>query len=283
MRPLIGGHVSVAGGLYRAFENAENIGARTIQFFGASPRQWLAPLPTDESIERFATARKDSDVQTFFLHAPYLPNIASPDSDARKKSIKALTSHLTIAALLKSNGLIFHIGSSKPLPREDAVDVIAESMHEILKNVSGNTHLIIENSAGGGFRIGSTPEEIGEIVTRVKSDRVKVCIDTAHAFEAGMIEAYTPGNIKTFFDRCDAAFGIECITALHVNDSKTAFNSHHDRHENIGEGHIGLDGFKSLGKEKRLSHTSWLLEVPGFDDTGPDKKNVDILNACFSQ
>ena len=137
------------GGLYRAFENAEVIGARTVQFFGASPRQWFSPLPTAESIKQFELARKDSNVQTFFLHAPYLPNIANPDKDARIKSINALTGHLTIVRLLKSNGLIFHIGSSKPLPREDAVDVIVESMHEILKNVPGDTHLIIENSAGG--------------------------------------------------------------------------------------------------------------------------------------
>lgn len=185
-----------------------------------------------------------------------------------------------IVDLLKAHGLIFHIGSSKPLPREGAVEVIAESMREILDRVPGNTHLIIENSAGGGFRIGSTPEEIGEIIRAVKSDRVKVCIDTAHAFEAGLLDAYTPAKIKMLFDRCDSAFGIDRIVALHVNDSKTIFNSHHDRHENIGEGHIGLDGFKYLTREKRISDTSWLLEVPGFENTGPDKKNVDILKAC---
>lgn len=279
--PLIGGHVSVAGGLHKAFENAKAIGAEAIQLFGASPRQWAVPLPTVETVEAFEAAWKESGVKAVFLHAPYLPNIASPDADVRKKSITALASHLKIADLIKSDGLIFHIGSSKPLPREEAVEVIVESMQEILKRVPGKTHLIIENSAGGGSRIGSTPEEIGVIMKKLKSTRVRVCIDTAHAFEAGCIDEYAPKKIKDFFDRCEAAFGIENIVALHVNDSKTAFNSHHDRHENIGEGHIGLAGFQNLAKEKRILQTAWLLEVPGFADTGPDKKNVDLLKVCF--
>jgi deoxyribonuclease-4 len=96
-----------------------------------------------------------------------------------------------------------------------------------------------------------------------------------------MIDAYTPAKIEKLFDEWDKEVGIENIVALHVNDSKTAYDSHHDRHENIGEGYIGLAGFKNLAKEKRLAHTAWLLEVPGFDDEGPDKKNVDILKSLF--
>ncbi|MBI4268244.1 deoxyribonuclease IV [Candidatus Uhrbacteria bacterium] len=279
--PLIGGHVSVAGGLYKAFENAVEIGAEAIQIFGVSPRQWAVPLPLESSVDAFKKAWKESDVKAVFLHAPYLPNIASPDADARKKSVASLTSHLRIAGMLGTSGLIFHIGSSKPLLREDAVEVIAESMKEILENVPGQTHLIIENSAGGGSRIGSTPEEIGTIMKMVKSGRVRVCIDTAHAFEAGCIDEYSPKKIVEFFDRCESAFGCEKIVALHVNDSKTAFDSHHDRHENIGQGHIGLAGFQNLAQESRIGDTAWLLEVPGFDDTGPDKKNVDLLKQCF--
>lgn len=281
MRPLIGAHVSASGGLYKVFENAAAIGAEAVQMFGASPRQWAVPIPSREAIDAYHVAWKKSAVKKVFLHAPYLPNIASPDADVRKKSITALSSHLHIAALLKSEGLIFHIGSSKPLPREDAVEVIAESMIEILKNVPGDTQLIIENTAGGGSRIGSTPEEIGEIMKRAKSKRIKVCVDTAHAFEAGLLDEYSSEKIKKMFNRFDAACGIENVVALHVNDSKTVFDSHHDRHENIGEGYIGLQGFQNLAKEKLISHTAWLLEVPGFNDKGPDKRNVDLLKACF--
>ena len=281
MKPLIGAHVSVAGGVCNAFANAKAIGAEAVQIFGASPRQWAVPLLQKTAVDLFLDTWKTSSVKAVFLHAPYLPNIASPDADVRKKSIQALSSHLAIADMLKTSGLIFHIGSSKPLPREDAVEVIAESMKEILKNVPGSTQLIIENSAGGGSRIGSTPEEIGSIMKQVKDARVKVCVDTAHAFEAGLIDEYSPEKIAALFDRFDVACGIENIVALHVNDSKTTYDSHHDRHENIGEGYIGLKGFENLAKEKRLTNTSWLLEVPGFDDTGPDKKNVDILKKFF--
>lgn len=278
--PIIGAHVSAAGGHANAFANAARIGAEAIQIFGASPRQWAVTLPSPLQAEAFRAAWKQSEVKEVYLHAPYLINIADASATAREKSISALSSHLMIAKLLGANGLIFHIGSSKDLAREEAYDTIVSAMKKVLGSVPGDTRLIIENSAGGGNKIGSSPQEIGELIKRLASPRVRVCIDTAHTFEAGLIEKYTPENITTFFDECDAAFGTEKIVALHVNDSKTAFNSHHDRHENIGQGHIGIEGFRNLAKEKRIEKLPWLLEVPGFDDTGPDKKNIDLLKEC---
>jgi endonuclease IV len=158
---------------------------------------------------------------------------------------------------------------------------VVAGIKQVLKNVPGKTPLVIENSAAGGKKVGARPEDIGAIMKKVGSSRVKMCLDTAHIFEAGEIESYTPANIKKLLDRIDGSIGLENLVALHANDSKTLFNSHHDRHENIGEGHIGLVGFKNLAKEKRIAHTAWLLEVPGFDGEGPDKKNVDILKKLF--
>jgi len=140
---------------------------------------------------------------------------------------------------------------------------------------------VIENSAGGGAKIGSSPEEIGDILARVKSPRLKVCWDTAHAFEAGRIERYDEANVGYLVDRLHKSVGIQNVVALHVNDSKTPFNSRHDRHENLGEGYIGIDGFRALAGEKRLHHAAWILEVPGFDGEGPDKRNIEILKNCF--
>jgi endonuclease IV len=106
-------------------------------------------------------------------------------------------------------------------------------------------------------------------------------LDTAHAFESGIIREYGAPEIKRFIDEWDKAVGLGNIVAIHANDSKTPWNSHNDRHENIGAGHIGLQGFRVLAKEKRLWDKAWLLEVPGFKNEGPDKKNVDILKKCF--
>ncbi len=140
---------------------------------------------------------------------------------------------------------------------------------------------MIENAAGGGQKIGANARDIGAILRAVKSKQLKVCFDTAHAFEAGLVDEYTPAKTKKLFDEWAREVGIKNIIALHVNDSKTAFNSHHDRHENIGEGYIGISGFRNLAKEKRLRDKAWLLEVPGFMGAGPDKKNIEILRGCF--
>ena len=280
-QPLIGAHVAAAGGLYHAIENAKAIGAEAIQIFGASPRQWYAKVPSDADVRKYAELLKESGVGAVYLHGAYLVNLASPDEGLRAKSIKNMTEHLKIAARIEADGLIFHVGSGKDMPKTEAIKKILSGMKAILKAVPGKVMLVMENTAGGGQKIGSNPLEYGEIMSVLDSNRVKVCIDTAHSFEAGLIEEYTSPNIKRFLDEWDREVGLENVVALHVNDSKTVFNSHHDRHENIGEGYIGLQGFKNLAKEKRLNHTAWLLEVPGFDNEGPDKKNVDILKACF--
>ena len=139
----------------------------------------------------------------------------------------------------------------------------------------------MENSASGK-KVGAWPEEMKIMLEGIGSDRAKICLDMAHSFESGLIEKYDPENIKIFLDRWDKEVGLENVVALHVNDSKTIGGSHNDRHENIGEGHIGLGGFKNLAKEKRLWDKPWILEVPGFEDMGPDKKNVDILKSLFN-
>lgn len=280
--PHIGGHVSASGGLWKAFENAKAIGATAIQIFGASPQSYAFKLPDKETVTKFKTAWEKSDVKSVFLHGAYLVNLASPDPMARKKSAANLKGHLMIARALQANGLIFHVGSGKgSMSKEEALKLAATEMKEVLRAVTGDTLLIIENAAGGGDKVGSTPKDVGALMRLLKSPRVKVCIDTAHAFEAGLIEKYEPREIKTFLDEWDKEVGLKNVVALHVNDSKTAFNSRHDRHENIGEGFIGLNGFKNLAKEKRLWDKAWLLEVPGFEDTGPDRKNVEILRRCF--
>lgn len=289
--PLIGGHVSSSGGLKSAIANAQRIGANCIQFFGASPRQWHASLPAQQEIDAYRAALKESDVKAVFLHAAYLVNLASPSQESMEKSIKNLAIHLRIAESIGAKGLIFHVGSGKEMPKEKAIEQTARAMTEVLRLAPGTAFLVMENAAGGGQKIGARLEEFRTIMDLVRASdntsneknhsRIKVCFDTAHAFEAGLIDEYTPKKIKETFDHFDETIGLENLVALHINDSKTPANSNHDHHENLGHGHISLDGFRALAKEKRLHHAAWILEVPGFDNSGPDKENVDILKSCF--
>ncbi len=277
----IGAHVSASGGIYRAFENAKTISAEAIQIFGSSPQQWSVRFPKEEDVKKFKSAHKESGNIPVFLHASYLANLASASEITRANALQSLTGHLKIAEIIGAQGLIFHVGSGKDQSKEAAMNFVVKGCQSILKNVSGQTQLILENSSAGGAKLGAAPQEIGQILKKINSPRAKVCFDTAHAFEAGVIEYDSIVKVKTAFDEWDREVGLENIVAIHANDSETAFGSHNDRHENIGEGHIGLKGFQDLAEEKRLHTKVWLLEVPGFDGSGPDKKNIEILKSCF--
>ncbi len=277
----IGAHVSTAGGLINAVIKAKEIGANCIQIFGSSPRQWLTRFPQPADVENFKQAYQKESIAPLFLHAAYLVNLASPDSVTREKSEKNLAEHLTIAERLGAQGLVFHLGSGKESPKAKAIKLIIESCRRILKAVPGVTSLTLENSAGGGERIGSSFEELKIILEGINSSRVKVCFDTAHAFEAGLIEKYDKDKIAALEKKVDRTIGFENLLLLHTNDSKTAFNSHHDRHENIGKGFIGIEGFRALARSK-FGKYPWILETPGFDDLGPDKQNIDRLKKCLT-
>ncbi len=294
-RPLLGAHVSAArsveagrakvAGLVNALYNGERIGAECIQIFGASPRSYAAHLPRAEDVDAFKSALLKSSIKTVYQHGAYLVNLGSADPLTLKKSIANAVMHMQIANLIGAQGVVFHVGSPNGGDRPAALDQAAEAIKDILKQVDSGQHagpakFIMENS-GSVKKIGGTIDDLSFIYNKVHDSRMAVCIDTAHALESGLIESYTPKNISVLLDALDAAVGLSAIPVLHANDSKTPFNSQNDKHENIGEGYIGTAGFRALAAEKRLVHTSWFLEVPGFDGLGPDKKNMDRLKECF--
>lgn len=273
-KPLLGAHVSAAGGLPNAIRNAQKIGAQTIQIFGSSPRQYAVRIPSPQIVAEYKDALRKSRINPVFLHAPYLITLGSPKSSMRAISIKALSGHLEIAEAIGARGLIFHLGSGDP-------GKTVAGIKTVLKAISGKTLLLMENSSGGGTKLGSTIDSLAALFAKVKSPRVKLCFDTAHAYESGALSYEDPKTIKKYFDEWDAKIGLHNLDCVHVNDSKTAFGSRADRHENIGQGHIGLRGFVNLAKERRLHDKPWILEVPGMRDEGPDKKNIEMLESCF--
>jgi len=281
MKPNLGAHVSAAGGLYNAFINAEKIGAECVQIFGGSPKMWRARPQTEAELKKYFEAQKLTNVKSVYLHASYLVNLGSDKGVNRENSVLSLIDHMMIAEQIKANGVIFHMGSSMTGTKEEALKYTIAGMKEILKQVPGKTWLILENSAGGGNKLGLAFSEVAAIIKGVGSPRVKVCLDTAHYFEAGGIEEYTKARVKKMFDEFNKEVGLDRLVALHVNDSKTPYNSHHDRHENLGDGHIGIEGFKNLASDKRLYDKDWLLEVPGIDNMGPDVENMQRLRSLF--
>ena len=282
MKPLLGAHVSVAGGYVNGIVNGERIGAECIQIFGASPRSYGAPLPSLETAQNFKDQLKQSSIKSVYLHGSYLVNLGSSDPTALKRSIGNLTAHLQIANALGAGGLIFHVGSPNGGDRQEALERAAGAMKEVLAQTKGDSFLVMENS-GSLKKIGGSVADLVWLFKKVNDSRLKICIDTAHAFEAGLIESYTLAHIKKFFDAWDDSVGVKNIVALHANDSQTEYNSQHDRHENIGQGFIGTDGFKNLAQEKRIAHMNLFLEVPGYDGEGPDKRNMDTLKQCFGR
>lgn len=282
IKPNIGAHVSVAGGLHTCFERARLIGSQSIQIFGASPRQWSVNQPTRTQVEKYNNeSLLYPEIMPVVLHAAYLVNLASSNPELYKKSIENLSAHLQIAESLGALGLIFHLGSFKGWSREQAMTQQVEGMLSVLSQVQGNSYLIMENSAGGGDKLGTTIEDISHMLKMANHERVKICIDTQHSFASGMIRSYTIDGVNDFVTECENSFGWDNIVCLHVNDSKAAHGSCVDRHENIGEGVIGVDGFSVLAKNPLFSKLPWILEVPGFDDAGPDRENVERLKKLF--
>lgn len=279
----IGAHVSAAGGLCNAIANARAIRADAFQIFGSSPRQWHVRDILNDEVEMFRATVKQAGMGPIVFHAPYLVNLGSPDSTLRKKSEDVLSKNYQNAQRLDISGVIFHIGSRRDLPWTEAKKYVAQSLQRIFSHVPGKSYLAIENSAGGGNTIGSTLEEIAEIIREVRDKRLKFCYDTAHGLASGIISGYTPETVSDLFFRINRVVGKGRLAAVHLNDSKTPYCSNSDRHENIGEGHIGMEGIRAFVQNKDFQKVPWYLEVPGFDGLGPDKKNIErVRKMIFS-
>ncbi len=280
--PRLGAHVSAQGGLTEALSRAEAMGATAMQIFGSSPRTWSVRMPDEDDVKAFRARLSQSPLRgAVYLHAAYLVNAASVSPDLYRNSVKSLIGHLRIAEAIDAEGLIFHLGSSKGGSREEGIQREAMAIKEVLKEVPGRAMLFMENTAGGGDKIGATMRDSGDLLRAVGSDRLALCFDTAHGFEAGLVPSYTGGSVQSLFDAWEKEVGVGAIRVIHANDSMTESGSHHDRHENIGEGHIGIKGFKALAGDARLRGMPWILEVPGFDGEGPDPKNLELLRHCF--
>jgi deoxyribonuclease-4 len=272
----VGAHVGASGGLTTAFERAQAIGAETIQIFGAPPQTWRRRNIRPEECEAFRARMAETGIEPVFLHGVYLINLATETPEQLDKSTEALAGDLKLASAIGAKGVIFHVGSHKGVGFARVLPQIAKALRKVLKETPDDAWIILENSAGQGGSVGSKFAELGAIMGKVKRARLKVCVDTEHAFAAGYNLAERAG-LDAAMEEFDREIGLEQLVAVHANDSKIALGGGVDRHDNIGAGHIGKAGFEVIMAHAAFRDVPFLLEVPGFENEGPDKRNVDIL------
>ncbi len=277
---FLGAHVSIAGGLYNAIANGEKIGANAIQIFSKNQTRWLTkPLLQQDAI-KFQQAWKNSSIKEIVIHDSYLINLGSPDSTILNKSRDAFLDEIERADMLGIRFLVFHPGSHINSGEKTGIKTIADSLNLIInKHPDYQLRLLLEATAGQGTNLGYKFEQLAEIINRVEDKtKVGVCLDTAHIFAAGY-DLRTPETYDITISEVDSIVGLDNLFCFHINDSKKEFNSHVDRHEQIGEGFLGIEPFRRLLNDPRLTEIPKLLETPG--DETDFKRNLDLLKSLI--
>ena len=276
--PLLGAHMSIAGGVDNAVLQGKEVGCDTVQLFTKSSRQWVSkPLGKDE-IARFHRAKKETGLNTVVAHDSYLYNFAAPDDVLRKKSVAGLIDEMERCEALGVMYLIAHPGAHVGSGEEAGIQTIAKSIDEMHSACPGyETKLAIEITAGQGSNLGYRFQQVRQIIDASKnSDQLRVCFDTEHAFAAGYDLRTKEGYERTFAE-FEETIGLEILVAFHLNDAKKDLGCRVDRHEHIGKGFIGLEAFRLLMNDKRFWGLPMCLETPKSDDCHEDHENLATL------
>lgn len=277
--PRIGAHVSTAGGLNNAITNAKNIGANCMQIFSSAPQQWLGLNRAPEEKSTFKKSVEEADLLPVFIHGTYLMNFASDNSEIVEKSINCLSADLIFASEIGAMGVIFHFGSHASGwsgKRKELIKVF----QKIIDITPSESLIVIENAAGSGVKIGSKLEELAMMRDDINSTRIKFCIDSAHAFAAGYDLSNIVG-VNNYITQVQKILDWDNVAAIHLNDSKVPLGKGADRHENIGEGCIGSLGLNEFVTNRLIRQLPFFLEVPGFENKGPDAENITRVRAFF--
>jgi len=272
----LGAHVSTAGGLSTCVARAQALGAECMQIFLSAPQRWQQPRHTDEQVDEFCRLVSEAGIGPNFAHATYLTNLAATDPGIRQRTVENLRAYTAWADRLGLAGIVVHVGSGRGQPIPEAEVQVAEALAEVLEGGSTSA-LLLENSAGSGDLLGSRFEQIGALFERLGHDaRLGLCVDTAHTFASGY-DLRGDDGIARAVDEISAHIGIDRLRLIHANDSKVGLGSAVDRHENIGQGRLGEDAFTRMLAHPALGSVPWVLEVPGYDDKGPDLPNMEAL------
>ncbi len=280
----VGGHVSASGGLFRAVERAVEREMEAVQLFVSAPQTWRATKHTDADVEKFREAHAAAGLGEVWIHNIYLANLATETDEQLEKSLGSVINAMQIAERIGAQGVVLHTGSHKGQGIEAVLDQVVAAIKQIFDQAPGEAVLALETMAGQGGAIGTYFEELGAIIGEVKSPRLKTCLDTAHSFAAGYA-INTPEGLDEAMADFDRHIGLDLLAVVHANDSKIALGGFRDRHENIGDGHIGTAGFEVMAAHPAFQGKAFLLEVPGMPTEafpkgeGPDIENANRLKA----
>lgn len=272
--PILGGHVSASQSILKALERAALLEFQCLQFHPSSPQTWARPKISEEDIALFPVQAKEKGLEHIYFHSIYLVNLASPLDSIWHGSIEITKNYLHLADRLNVRGVITHLGSHKGSGLESSLPRMEAALKQISNDTPGN-RFIIENTAGSGGTIGSTLEELEIVFNRLKPvySNLGVCIDTCHAFAAG-IPIHTKEGLDGFLDEFDRRIGLDNLQCFHLNDSRFPFASNKDRHENLGDGYLGYTGLGGILRHPLLQNLPYIMEVPGLEGNGPDQINL---------
>jgi deoxyribonuclease-4 len=277
--PRIGIHLSTSGGVYRAAERAHEIGANTFQIFSASPRMWRATMPTPADCERLSELRRLYDCAPLVIHVSYLVNLCSQSTEVKAKSITAFRGEVERALALGAQYLVLHPGSWRGLTRDAGLTLAAESIAQAVDGIDlagQNLGVLIENTAGAEFSLGGSFEQVAQLIARLKASvPVGACLDTCHCHVAGYDLVTSEGYEETVA-LIKNTIGLDTVRVWHMNDAKAPRGSKLDRHQNIGEGTIGLNPFRRLLNDRRFRHCAFIAETP-VDEPDDDMRNVHAM------
>lgn len=280
---LLGAHMSSAGGAEKAIDRALSIGCTAMQLFVKNNMQWFASPFGEKEIGAFLDHPRREELGSIFGHSGYLINLAATSEDFYAKSVRSLREELVRADQINLPFLVLHPGAHMGAGVEAGLQKIVASIDGIFAEIPKvKTKIALETTAGQGSSLGHTFEHLEYILDNVREpERLCVCVDTAHLFAAGY-DLSTPEGAKKVFAEFHKRIGFDRLAALHLNDSKAAFNSHVDRHEHIGRGKIGLEAFRYIMNEPRFAKIPKVLETPKGKELKEDVENMDTLRGLIA-
>jgi deoxyribonuclease IV len=281
MTKRIGIHLGTAGGVSNSIEQAREIGANTLQIFSSSPRMWRAAKVDPKQAARTRELRAKYDVGPLVVHTSYLVNVCSQNVEVREKSVTAFRGEIERALALGAEFLVLHPGSWKGLTRNEGLKLAAESITKAIDGLpwqQTDFHILIENTAGSEFSLGGSFEQVAELVERLKpSAPMGVCLDTCHTYVAGY-DLVTPEGYEETIRQAASTVSLDAVRVWHMNDAKAERGSKLDRHEQIGQGTMGLEPFRRLLNDERFAHCAFIAETP-VAQPGDEERNVSALKS----
>ncbi len=288
--PILGAHQSISGGYYRSVEIAAECGCQCVQLFSKNNNQWKAKEISNDDVTKFQGALERLKISHPLVHDSYLINLAAPEDELWKKSIDAFVVELQRAERLGIPYVVTHPGAFTTSSEEAGLGRIVQALNEVHAQTRGiKAMCLLENTAGQGSTLGWKFEHLAAILHDVRDpERLGLCVDTCHVFAAGYALS-TPPEYKATMKAFDKIVGLKLIKAFHLNDSKKELGSRVDRHEHIGRGKIGLEGFRLLVNDKRFAKVPMYLETPKENDDGEangvelDKMNLAMLRGLVEK